>query len=1069
MKCPDPNSAIRNFLLLVALSVLPVTSAFGQAATATLSGTALDQAGAVIPNANVSAVNTATSARRQATTNEQGYFTFPLLPPATYRIRVERDGFAPVEVPDVVLNVGDNKALQIQLKAGDVNAQVTIDSDAETVRTDGSVGTVVNRQFVANMPLNGRSLQALIQLVPGVVLANNKGTSTSGAQFSVNGQRVTSNYFTVDGVSANTGINATTGSNPDASGSGQVAGTTALGGTNSLVSLDALQEFRIETSTFAPEFGRTTGGQISLVTRGGTNQFHGSASEYFRNEALDANDWFANANRLPKPKERQNLFGGVLGGPLYLPRFGEGGPSLFSGKNRLFFFASYEGLRLQQPRAQVKNVPSVAFRSQVPATMKPFLNAFPLPNGPDFGDGAAQFAASYSDPASFNIFSLRFDGQVTKRLSSFFRLSRAPSEAKTRTSALSTVQGIIARNDSYTGGVTWVAGPHFTADVRVNWTRNSAPQVAYLDTFGGAVIPNVSDIFAPGRNPSQSFLNFANSVGNFAHSYSFLWGAGNADVVRQLNVVGAIGWSVGAHQLKFGVDYLRLLPLIGGSGVYLESNQFFSTQSVINQIYDFHSIRDGDPIPRRAIIQSQSIYAQDSWRASRGLTLTYGLRFERVPPPGEGTGRLPRTVLGIDAAVPVNLRLAPLGTPIFQGRFGAFAPRFGAAFRFSDRPRWEASIRGGVGIFYDLGLGSIAAAYSNGFPYVANRQDFGVSFLDPAVRTPPILGISPPGTIGPLFEPNLKLPYTAQWNAAWEQGIGAGETVTVAYVGAAGRRLLARQQLNQPVAEWPNTNTQMNVLRNSSRSRYDALQIQYRRRLSRGLQALSSYTLGSSRDDLSDDLGSGIGFQPGVADQGSQEWGPSDFDARHLLSTAVTYDFPKISGPPVLRALAGGWSADLLGRYQSAFPVTPQANGINVNNNGISFSRRPDVVPGQPFYIDDPAAPGGRRFNKAAFVNPAPGVLYGNFPRNGLRAFPASQVDLALRRGFRLSEAIKLEFRGELFNVFNHPNFGPVNRSITSSQFGQPSSMLNGSLGGLNLLYQMGGPRSGQLAIKLIW
>src|ERR1051325_10667533 len=499
-----PQITLVRFALLLALLLCLFVSVSAQSATATLSGTIEDEHGGVIPGVTVTLTNKDTQLAREATTSEQGYFVIPLLPPGNYTLRAQAQGFAPVQFPNIVLNVGDSKALQIQLKAGDVNAQVTIDSDRETVRTDGGVGTVVERQFVANMPLNGRSLQALIQLAPGVVLAPATGNSATGsAQFSVSGQRTTSNYWMVDGVSANTGIEATSTGFPGASGSGQAPGTTALGGTSSLVSLDALQEFRIETSTFAAEFGRTPGGQISLVTRSGTNQFHGSASEYFRNDALDANDWFGNANRLPKPKERQNLFGGVLGGPLYLPRFGEGGPSLFSGKNRLFFFASYEGLRLQQPRAQVKNVPSVAFRSQVPATMKPFLNAFPLPNGPDFGDGAAQFAASYSAPASFNIFSLRFDGQVTKRLSSFFRLSRAPSEAKTRTSALSTVQGIIARNDSYTGGVTWVAGPHFTADVRVNWTRNSAPQVAYLDTFGGAVIPNVSDIFAPGRNPSQ--------------------------------------------------------------------------------------------------------------------------------------------------------------------------------------------------------------------------------------------------------------------------------------------------------------------------------------------------------------------------------------------------------------------------------------------------------------------------------------------------------------------------------------------------------------------------------------
>src|SRR6266496_2483022 len=319
-------------LLLLALCALPFAA---HAQSATLSGTIEDQNKAAIPGVQVTIENTGTTLKRETTTNHEGSFTVPLLPPGHYVVTARRDGFAPVQINDVVLNVGDQKALKIQLKAGDVNATVTVDLNAETVRTDGSVGTVINRQFVANMPLNGRSLHALIQLTPGVVLTTASGSPTGNGQFSVNGQRTTSNYFMVDGVSANTGMATSTTGFPGASGSGQTPGATALGGTNSLVSLDALQEFRIETSTFAPEFGRTPGGQISLVSRGGTNQYHGSASEYLRNEAMDANNWFANANRQPKPKERQNLFGGVFGGPIK--------------KDRLFFFGSYEGLRLQQP------------------------------------------------------------------------------------------------------------------------------------------------------------------------------------------------------------------------------------------------------------------------------------------------------------------------------------------------------------------------------------------------------------------------------------------------------------------------------------------------------------------------------------------------------------------------------------------------------------------------------------------------------------------------------------------------------------------------------------------------
>src|ERR1051325_2599083 len=470
LKFRDAQTAMRNVFALCFFVVCCLFAhvVLAQSGTATLSGDVVDQNGAVVPGAAVKIVNTATAFSRQTTTSDAGAYVFPLLPPGAYNVTVQRDGFSPVRVEHVVLNVGDQKALQIQLKAGDVNAQVTIDSDAETVRTDGSVGTVVNRQFVANIPLNGRSLQALIQLTPGVVLTR----AGEGSEFSVNGQRTTSNYFTVDGVSANTGMAAGDLSGPAQTGSGQAPGTTALGGTNSLVSLDALQEVRLETSTYAPEFGRTTGGQISLVTRSGTNQFHGSASYFFRNEALDANDWFANSRRQPKPHERQNLFGGVLGGPLFVPRFGEGGPALFNGRNRLFFFASYEGLRLQQPKATLTSVMTASLRAQAFPALRPYINAIPLQNGRDLGNGNAEFTASYSDPARYNIFSLRLDANLTNSVTGFFRINHAPSDTQTRTGSLSTVQSLKVRNDSVTAGVAFVGGSQFTADLRVNWTRN---------------------------------------------------------------------------------------------------------------------------------------------------------------------------------------------------------------------------------------------------------------------------------------------------------------------------------------------------------------------------------------------------------------------------------------------------------------------------------------------------------------------------------------------------------------------------------------------------------------------
>src|ERR1051325_2687926 len=394
-------------LLAVVLAFCIPLAVYAQSASATLSGTVEDQNGAIVPGVNVTVMNVDTSARRQVNTNESGSFTVPLLPPGRYTITARRDGFSPVEVPNLVLNVGDQKALQIQLKAGDVNAQVTVSSDASTVKTDGSLGTVVDRQFVANIPLNGRSLQSLISLTPGVVFTGVPKNSSSGGggQFSANGQRTNANGFTVDGVSANYGIGAGNGTLVGQSPSGSLPGFTTLGGTNSLVSVDALQEFKILTSNVAPEFGRTPGAQVQLLTRSGTNIFHGTAFDYLRNDVLDAKDWFANRSGLPKAKERQNDFGGVIGGPIV--------------KKRTFFFFSYEGLRVRQPLTAISIVPTVQARQKLADVVKPFFNAFPIPNLPEFDSGLAQFAASYSDPATLDAYSIRIDHSLGQGIALF--------------------------------------------------------------------------------------------------------------------------------------------------------------------------------------------------------------------------------------------------------------------------------------------------------------------------------------------------------------------------------------------------------------------------------------------------------------------------------------------------------------------------------------------------------------------------------------------------------------------------------------------------------------------------
>jgi len=272
-------------------------STYAQSSTATLSGTVIDDAGAVIPAVHLTLLNLSTALQRHATTDEAGAYIVPLLPPGSYHVTAQRDGFTTVEIRNVELNTGDQLALRIKLKVGEIGESVIVVDDPSSIQQSAAIGTVVNRRFVENLPLNGRSFHSLFELTPGVVLTRT-GFNEQG-QFSVNGQRANANYFMVDGVSANFGVSA--GSAPGQSAGGSLPALTALGGTNNLVSVDALEEFRILTSTYAPEFGRTSGAQVSIITRSGGNEVRGTVFDYFRNDALDANDWFANSRGLRRP------------------------------------------------------------------------------------------------------------------------------------------------------------------------------------------------------------------------------------------------------------------------------------------------------------------------------------------------------------------------------------------------------------------------------------------------------------------------------------------------------------------------------------------------------------------------------------------------------------------------------------------------------------------------------------------------------------------------------------------------------------------------------------------------
>ena len=322
-------------LILGAACVLSATSdLFAQSATATLSGTVEDANGAGVANAAVTITNEATSFERVTSSDESGDFVLANLPPATYRVRAAATGFGAKTVEGVDLNVNDRRTLRVALAVGEVSDAVTVVGSAREEMA--TVATTVDRGFVENLPLNGRSFQSLIALTPGVV--QTPAYAYEPGQFSINGQRNSANYFTVDGVSANFGIQSSGFSS--IADDGALPAFSAAGGTNALISVDALQEFKIQTSTYAAEFGRQPGGQVQLLSRSGTNNLNFTLFDYFRNDALDANDWFASRDGLERAALRQNDFGGTVCGPVFLPRVGEGGAPAYDGRDRTFFFFS---------------------------------------------------------------------------------------------------------------------------------------------------------------------------------------------------------------------------------------------------------------------------------------------------------------------------------------------------------------------------------------------------------------------------------------------------------------------------------------------------------------------------------------------------------------------------------------------------------------------------------------------------------------------------------------------------------------------------------------------------------
>jgi hypothetical protein len=997
----------KSFPLLLTISLLLLilsTPALAQS-TATLQGAVTDPKGDVIPNAKVVVRNQATGLERAIETDSDGNYQVAALPVGMYRIQVQSQGFQTQVVNDVSIEVGQTVVQNFQLVIGDITQQVNVVSDVPIVDTlTTSVGTVINQRTVQEIPLNGRHFVDLGLLIPGSVTPPQNGFLTAPLRgqgsfaFNTAGNREDTVNFQINGINLNDMVQNQITFQP---------------------SINTVQEFKVDNSTFSAEYGRNSGAIVNIATRSGTNDFHGEIFEFLRNEALDARNFFD----AKKPPFKRNQFGLALGGPVLLPHFGEGGPTFsYNGRNKTFFFFSYEGLRQRQGLTLNSNVLTDAQRASVtnPTVLK-LLNLIPRPTSVDTVGGVAtgRFQGSATAPVNIDQWTGDVSHSFTQndRLHGYYAFQRdrrgeptlqgntLPGFGDTRQSH----RQIFTLNEIHTFGPALVNEARFGFNrIHISFTPNAQLNPAEFGISNG--------ITEPIGLPQISITGFNFNIGG-----PTAFPQGRSDTTFVLS--DTLSYLHGSHSFKFGGEgrrfYNNNFTLDPGTFAFANVASFIAGNA------NAFSVTLGDRAS--SIVQSNlGLYVQDNYKVRQNLTLELGLRYDWNMTPTERYNRF----VVFDPATDSLVRVGSGISQIYHSNNKNFQPRVGFAWDpFKDG---KTSVRAAYGVMVDQPVTNLVTGPTANPPLATPLVFNGAIRFDNAATVAGLAGLAP-NSVAQGFD-NA---YIQSWNLNIQREVMPNLGITVAYVGSKGTHLRISRNINQPingVRPFPTLSASSPIrpgaalgniteIDSTGNSSYNALWVTANKRLSRGFQFNASYTFSKSLDYNSQNS-QGVIVQDSYNIRDSR--GLSDYDARHRFVVSGIYELP-FSG----NRFVEGWQLATIVQSQSGNPVNI-ITGINTFN-GVANTLRPDVV-GPITY------PGTveQWFDPSVFVNPTtPVTHFGNLGRNVVIGPGFNNTDFSIIKNTKFSETTRMQFRAEFFDIFNHANFGQPGRVVGTATIGR--------------------------------